>query len=232
MIIALSACLLSTLALSQGLKDQLHRETSQRHKSFSYSEARKILFNEVHLAEDARGFYIPGVYCQKKHYPFGGAHPGNRLPNHTVFNTEHTWPQSKFTRRFPKHIQKSDLHHLYPTFSRINSERGNLPYAEVSPLRPLSCVDSQLGSALSTGEGRYFEPPAEHRGNVARAMFYFSIRYRTNIDSIQENYLRRWHEEDPVDQDEKRRNEFIFKRQQNRNPFIDSPELVDQIDDF
>ena len=232
MIIALSLCLFSSLALSQGLKDQLHRQTAQKHRSYSYSEARKILMNEVHLEKDQRGYFISGVYCLKNHYPFGGAHPGNRLPNHTVFNTEHTWPQSKFTRRFPKHVQKSDLHHLYPTFSRINSERGNLPFAEVQSSRSLSCQESQSGAAMSTGGGHYFEPPHDHKGNVARAMFYFSIRYKTNIDPVQENYLRRWHDEDPVDQTERRRNDLIAERQRNRNPFIDSPELVDQIDDF
>lgn len=219
-------------AFASRIKDQLFRQTSQNHKSFSYSHARRILFNDIHLQKDSAGYYVEGVYCQRKHYPFGGAAPGNRLPNANMFNTEHTWPQSKFSRRFPKSLQKTDLHHLYPTFSKINSERGNLPFAEVSETRNLSCDDSQIGTALSTGGGSYFEPAVEHKGNVARAMFYFSVRYQMPIDPIQEQYLRIWHRIDPVDANERERNETISKYQRNRNPFIDSPELVNQVEDF
>ena len=39
----------------------------------------------------------------------------------------------------------------------------------------------------------------------------------------------RWHNEDPVDNFERSRNEEIFKVQKNRNPYIDHPELVDVV---
>jgi endonuclease I len=41
-----------------------------------------------------------------------------------------------------------------------------------------------------------------------------------------------WHKEDPIDQNEIDRNKLIFSLQNNTNPFIDNPELVDQIADF
>jgi endonuclease I len=37
---------------------------------------------------------------------------------------------------------------------------------------------------------------------------------------------------DPVDNGELMRNEEIYALQKNRNPFIDAPELVEQIDNF
>ena len=37
-------------------------------------------------------------------------------------NTEHTWPQSKGAGQEP---QRSDLHHLFPSDAKINTERGN-----------------------------------------------------------------------------------------------------------
>ncbi len=42
--------------------------------------------------------------------------------------------------------------------------------------------------------------------------------------------LKEWHEQDPPDAAEKRRNDVIFEDyQNNRNPFIDHPEWVEAI---
>ena len=41
--------------------------------------------------------------------------------------------------------------------------------------------------------------------------------------------LLEWNEQDPVDAFERRRNQVIFNWQQNRNPFIDYPELANLI---
>ena len=75
-------------------------------------------------------------------------------------------------------------------------------------------------------------PPIEHRGNVARALFYFSVRYGMSISAVEESSLRSWHMEDPVDEAELERHEQIFSIQRVRNPFIDFPELVEDIDNF
>jgi deoxyribonuclease-1 len=220
------------LNLSQNeLKEELFRTISINHRSFSYREARIKLFNFIHLERDQSGYFIEGVYCLKKLY-IGGNHPGRHIPDHTILNTEHTWPQSKFSGRFRRLVQKTDLHHLYPTFSKINSQRGNLPFADVISGRELFCNQSQSGQPADNGSGIYFEPPEEHKGNVARAIFYFSIRYQITIDPIQEYYLKIWHYLDPADREEEKRNDKVFSFQRNRNPFIDLPGLVSEIDDF
>lgn len=77
-----------------------------------------------------------------------------------------------------------------------------------------------------------FEPPQQHKGNVARALFYFSIRYQMPIDDNQESYLRSWHNEDPIDQNEIDRNDKIKSFQNISNPFIEKPDLVDLIQNF
>jgi len=94
--------------------------------------------------------------------------------------------------------------------------------------------------------GKCFEPPDLYKGDFARSYFYLSTIYMgrwtccettatnlTNIDSWMEQQLRIWHVMDPVDSYEQARNDNICSEWQgNRNPFIDYPELVDQISDF
>lgn len=213
------------------LKEELFRTLSSGQISHSYREARILLFNQIDLEFSEGQYYLIDVYCLKK-YSRGVNRPDQEIPDHNTINTEHTWPQSKFSSQFSKNTQKTDLHHLFPTFSRINSQRGNLPFADVSDDSDLFCEESRLGQPLTLGVGRYFEPPSEHKGNVARAMFYFSIRYKSAIDPVQEYYLREWHLEDSVDEEEKLRNEKIFTHQKNRNPFVDFPHLVKEIGDF
>ena len=94
-----------------------------------------------------------------------------------------------------------------------------------------------------------FEPMDDIKGDVARALFYFAVRYKdkdinqsqsymtgpapyNHIPSYEENVLRQWHVQDPVSQAELNRNNKIEAIQHNRNPFIDRPDLVHRISDF
>jgi endonuclease I len=45
-------------------------------------------------------------------------------------------------------------------------------------------------------------------------------------------FLKKWNEQDPVDDAEMERNNAIEKLQGNRNPFIDYPELANDITRF
>jgi deoxyribonuclease-1 len=220
-------------AFAEGLKSQLHDQMRSDHRvSLSYKEARKKLFGMLHLKRDIWGVYVEDVYCQKKYRKSDGVGVG-QIPNHQQINCEHTWPKSRFNKERPYNFQLTDLHHLYPSNSRANSVRSNNYFANVSDPQAAhdSCYPSSKGPI--PGEGmRGFEPPSEHKGNVARALFYFSIRYQISIPEHEERYLRVWHEQDPVDDEESLRNAEIAKIQGNRNAFIDNPEYVDEIADF
>ncbi len=200
-----------------------------RHHPLSYKSARESLFGEIHLMKIKNQYAIEDVYCDTlrtaNEFPSRPPAPG-RIPNPYVVNAEHTWPQSRFNQSQSKYFQKSDLHALYPVYSRVNSSRSNDPFGEVDHISSQVCPASKKGS--STFSGRVvFEPPDNHKGNVARALFYFAIRYKMDIDPEQEVFLRRWHRQDPVDLQEQERNQRIFSFQGNRNPFIDHPGLVE-----
>ncbi len=201
-----------------------------KHTSVGYDGARQNLFGRIYLQQDGQGNYVKDVYCGKNFYFKQLSDVGNM---HTLVNIEHTWPQSKFSSKYEKGIQKSDMHHLFLTDSKANSERGNFEFGNLdgvaNELRVENCEISKLGHIQG---GDVFQPPVAHRGNVARALFYFATHYEMSISKTQEDTLRKWHEADPVDAAEAGRHEMIATIQTSRNPFVDYPELVKRISDF
>lgn len=228
----LSLSLFSSHAYSADdtLKLDLFKMTMKNHKALGYNPAKRALFGKLHLEKNHQGYYVRDLYCEINYT--NGVGPGS-MPDQNQLNCEHTWPQSKFTKSFPTELQKSDLHHLFPTDSKANSTRGNFEFADVVANENLhNCQASKSGPSVVSGGHTYFEPPTPHKGNVARAIFYFSVRYKMPVSEAQEEFLRRWNDIDPVDDAEKLRNDEIEKLQGNRNPFIDNSNLVDQIQDF
>lgn len=204
-------------------------ECTAQKKDMNYEQARKYMFGQLFLESTVSGKYLlKEVYCNITVDNSAGIGP-NKIPNPKYVNCEHTWPQSKFSKNFPSELQKTDLHHLYPSNMKANSTRNNFPFADVlGKTTSNDCLDSKIGNALNSNI-RSFEPPIEHKGNVARAIYYFSTRYKMNIDSTQAKFLKIWNEVDPVDEAERLRNEKIMQIQGNRNPFIDFPELINRL---
>lgn len=206
-----------------------------QHTAIGYGAARVFLLGNYYLVKDGNEYAVRDLYCDnlktRADFKGDGLGPG-RVPDNTVINVEHTWPQSRFSNRYPKEMQKSDLHHLFPTDSQLNSVRGNYKFGEVvRDSQELKCPVSRVGQGDNRA-GTVFEPPKNHRGNVARALFYFSVKYDLPIDPNEEATLKKWNKEDPVDEDEMNRNNVIFNAQKSRNPFIDYPELSDLVSDF
>jgi hypothetical protein len=216
-----------TSQANEALRDELHQRTADTHtRVMDYKDARNAVIGFLHSeVGDGGRYFIRDVYCQKEYTTRG---PNNGASG---LNVEHTWPQSLFFGGSERIAMKSDLHHLFPAGTHINGERGNTKFGEVTDhLEPLSCTASRLG--LGAEADLRFEPPDAHKGNVARALFYFAVRYGGQIDADEEAVLRKWNKLDPVDQAERHRNDEIEKLQGNRNPFIDHPEFVDDIADF
>lgn len=190
------------------LKEALHKGI-KNNRSLDYTDSRRYVMLEI----DNYDSYIECIYT-------GKVIPARQMPNTTTMNIEHSWPQSKGATG----IAKADIHHLFPTDPVANSTRSSLPFGIVD--NPKWAVGG------SECDLKKFEVRRKYRGNIARALFYFSIRYGKLIDRNEEEVLKRWHKEDPVDANEKARNDRVESVQGNRNPFIDYPELVDYIADF
>ncbi len=187
------------------------------HYSISYEDARVELFGYI-ANENGQ---VRCVYTNEWY----SCSPGN-TPNWNVINTEHTWPQSMGAEG----TAKSDLHHLFPTNSQANSIRGNYPFGIVENTS-WQQGGSKKGSDL--GGNTVFEPRDDHKGDTARAMFYFALRYNNPNNFLnnanQQMVLRDWYYEDPVSAYEINRNEEIKDIQNKPNPFIEFPMLLDRI---
>lgn len=207
-------------------------------RSLSYTEARKMLFGHVYLERDLDGhFYVTPIYCDQKISE--GVGPG-RLPSTATsgLNTEHVFPKAHFKRsrsggRYGE--MKTDIHHLAPSLMKVNSFRGSFhfgyPNSRVDSVD--GCPESIRGVGAARGGSQIvFLPRPEVRGDVARMIMYFSVRYDVAIQNVEEGMLRSWHEADPVDPHEVKLNTLKYEVQGNRNPFIDYPQLVNMISDF
>ena len=222
----------------KNLFNALFKVISSGHQPIGYTSAKKVMFGQLDLKRLQTGDYaVKDVYCERiftdSDFPSHSIGPMMAPNTGNIINTEHTWPQSKFTSRFPAETQKSDLHHLYPTDSEMNNRRASYEFGDVvAPKVTLKCPIVKLGQSESGDGSPVFEAPMNHRGNVARSIFYFATRYQLRISPDQESALRRWNIEDPIDQAERDRNSAIQAIQGNRNPFVDMPSLVDHISSF
>ncbi len=199
-----------------GLRDDALKKALKKdwnHEPLSYLSARKALFDTI----DGNGRKTECVYTGEVI-----SYLGQPLPNNA--NVEHTYPESRVPR-----AALSDLHHLYPVIPEANVARLNLHYGKV-----FAAVWSRGGSksGASTKARPVFEVRPERRGDVARSMFYISTMYQVEIPTDEERILKKWHEEDKVSAEEKRRNKRVASKQKSKNPFIDHPGLVDRISDF
>lgn len=153
------------------------------------------------------------------------------------FNTEHTWPQSLGATG----NAKSDLHHLYPTREDANGSRANFPFKDVpDPETDIwyrlnynqTSIPTQFIDEYSEYDNvGFFEPREDHKGNVARSIYYFYTMYKAQSDTtffhLQKHTLRGWNAIDPVDSAELQRNERIAAYQSGKkNPFILDTSLI------
>ncbi len=164
----------------------------------------------------------------------------------TYMNREHSLPKSWWggNTSTPAYI---DLYHLYPGEANANQAKSNYPLGEIKAgtTPKFNNGVTRVGTGVNSGGAAYvFEPANEYKGDFARTYFYMVTCYQnmnwTNTwqvmngtyPSLQQwaiDLLLKWHRTDPVSEKEINRNEAVFRIQNNRNPFIDDPDLAEYI---
>ena len=170
------------------------------------------------------------------------------------YNREHVWPKSRAS--FHQADGGSDIHHLRPTNSNINSTRSNYTMGNVRTNGTTYQTASYSGKTVLWYNGNYtgngctglVEINDNIKGDVARIFLYVYVRWEernlfendsspkhNDTDSGGNNGLKviesldtllQWCEMDPVDTWEMSRNDACQDIQGNRNIFIDYPEFA------
>ncbi|MDX6187911.1 endonuclease [Flavobacterium sp. Fl-318] len=168
---------------------------------------------------------------------------GNYSVEGDCYNREHIIPQSVFNEQSP---MVADAHFITPTDGKVNGMRSNYPHGVVNAPTYTSKNGGKLGPNSTSGySGTVFEPINDFKGDIARMYFYFATRYENTVSgysyamfdgssnkvftTVFLNILLQWNAQDPVSAREIARNNAIYARQNNRNPYIDHPEYVNQI---
>lgn len=223
------------------LKSALNDIITENHKKLTYKKAYDALEFTDEDPENSKNiilFYTGRSQSKKLRSQFNSKDGWNR---------EHIWPKSKGFKTKTANYAYTDLHHLRPTDTSVNSSRGNKDFDDGG---------KNHKEAVGTRSDKdSWEPRDEIKGDVARMVFYMAVRYEgegekhDNYDLELVDYtgtesnskrdfdgrlgkldtLLKWHVADPVDDAEKKRHERVYEIQRNRNPFIDNPQWVEYI---
>ncbi|MCT4603051.1 MAG: endonuclease [Marinifilum sp.] len=159
------------------------------------------------------------------------------------WNREHIWAKSHGdfgTAEGPG----TDIHALRPCDASVNSDRSNRFFDNGGT------AHNEAKNCKFDDDDFTWEPRDAVKGDIARMIFYMAVRYDgedgypdlkmtddLSFSKISDktpvfgklSVLKQWHKQDPVDDAEKTRNEKIYTIQNNRNPFIDHPEWVEEV---
>ena len=218
--------------------------TSDRDKYYENNNTLLDMYSEKPNGPDAYEYKLGRVAD-------GGNQCGNGAnAENSCYNREHSLPKSFFGGQTAVPMA-NDAHFVIPTDYYVNNQRSNYPYGETNAATFTSTNGSKLGTSSFPGyNGVVFEPIDEFKGDLARMSLFFITRYEDKLSQFTSfqsagnpldgtvdrgykqwyiNLLLKWAAQDPVSQKEIDRNNAVFARQKNRNPFIDHPEWVNMI---
>lgn len=196
------------------------------HTVVSYFNYKTTVMNQFEIRDTTNGqSFVTCVYSGERKVfdePFDWSALG--------YSREHTYSHSwmpTFPCDNPEKPEYSDQHNLYPTnLQQANTPRSNLPLMDIDGNVVFTYLEGNVGYS---GNQLVYEPREAQKGNAARSIFYMATAYNGQLgnnwqipaNQSQES-LKTWHFNDLPDNYEIARNEFIFSKQANRNPYVDS----------
>ena len=196
------------------------------HTVVSYFNYKTTVMNQFEIRDTTNGqSFVTCVYSGERKVfdePFDWTAQG--------YSREHSYCHSwmpTFPADNPEQPEYSDQHNLWPTnLQQANTPRSNLPLMDIDGNVVFTYLEGSVGYS---GNQLVYEPRAAQKGNAARSIFYMATAYNGQggnnwqipANQSQES-LKTWHFTDLPDNYEIARNEFIFSKQANRNPYVDS----------
>jgi len=179
------------------------------------------------------------IYSKKCWTP-GTGQCGSYRREGDCYNREHSWPKSWWGGS--KNTAYSDVFHVMPSDGFVNQKRSSYPFGEVARASYTSSEGSKAGACATPGySGTCFEPTDRVKGTMARNYFYMAVRYTGELNGGSGavrgadllpwtvDLMLKWHAAFPPEDWELEFNNRAYQWQGNRNPFIDQPELAQQL---
>ena len=174
------------------LMNELHRHSFAKHKTFvKYSETQGYL-------SKSKDFEAPDLIPNKHRTQF--FYTGNEV-NYNIGSREHVWPCNDSSNLWPHgkvdsdtyYGGGSDLYHVRPCDSKVNTARGDAPYIDFDDSEFSQYKSSVVefgddgpyklltyGTNSSGGYASLVEPADEFKGDIARIVAYIYMHYNTN----------------------------------------------------
>lgn len=234
----------------ESLKTDLYNLIKKCNMPYTYDDCDSYIANANEDPNNPNNLieFYTGRSVKKDYY-----NPDASKPD--AWNKEHVYAKSR--GGFKSQDAGKDIHHLMPTDNGVNNARSSKDFDEcASESNAVKKYNSHKQSItvqyadpndICYTTSSVFEPRDAVKGDVARILFYMATRYEGKSDGGPDleivdytsnttspiigklSTLKKWHEEDPVDEFEMKRNNYIYSVQNNRNPYIDHPEIVDLI---
>ena len=181
-------------------------------------------------------------YSDKKFF-FDSTNTGKSIAG---MNIEHSFPKSWWGGK--KNDAWCDLYNLYPSDSQANSSKSNFVMGVVvNVTEEAGAGYDKVGTGYADGRlVKMWEPGDRFKGEFSRSYMYMATTYQNlsftsegakqlqtgaypTLKKWSSDLFRQWSKNDRVDEMEIKRNEAVYKIQNNRNLFIDYPNLAEYV---